>query len=190
MHSKDLYERAKRLRWCGIDTSTYDRAATTGVSTAQYKWDYQVTDIGYKCHMNDITASIGLVQLAKLPEMQRQRFQLVCRYMDHFGAWPGQIEMDTLPWPNSGSAQHLFIIKTDRRNELADYLRSKGINTGVHYKPIHLYPVFRRHGASQILPVVEREWQRLLTLPLFPDMTLEQVDYVCASIKEFYAHHS
>lgn len=184
MHRQDYYERAKRLRWCGIDTSTYDRAATTGVSTAQYKWDYQVTDIGYKCHMNDITASIGLVQLSKMPEMQQKRLRLVEHYRKKLPD-----EMEITPY-GMGKAWHLFYIRTDCRNELADYLRSKGINTGVHYKPIHLYPVFRRHGASQILPVVEREWQRLLTLPLYPDLTLEQVDYVCASIKEFYAHHS
>ena len=176
MHSEDLYERARRLRWCGIDTSTYDR----GVSpTGTYKWEYDVKEVGYKSHMNDITASIGLEQLKKLPDMQLKRSKIAERYISH--NLPVQIQ------PILNSSLHLLSIRCDRRNDLADHLRGKGINTGVHYKPIHLYDCWGKQ--RPFLPIVEREWQRLLTLPLYPDLELEKVDYICDSIKEFYANN-
>lgn len=175
MHSADLAERARRLRWCGIDTSTYDR----GLTSTGYKWEYNVNEVGYKCHMNDITASIGLVQLAKMPEMQEKRVTLVNRYMM-------QLPLDLIKQSIEPrmSSNHLFYIRTEQRNELADYLRKQGINTGVHYKPIHLYDCWGK--SKPYLPVVEREWRKLLTLPLYPDLTLAEVDYICDSIKEFY----
>ena len=177
MHSSELYERAKRLRWCGIDTSTYDRGVS---STGTYKWEYDVQEIGYKCHANDITAAIGLVQLAKLPKMQEKRRVLASRYMQNLNNYH-EPATDNWSW-------HLYTIRTNRRNELADFLRTKGINTGVHYKPIHLYDCWGKQ--RPFLPIVEREWQKLLTLPLFPDLTLEEVDYICDSIKEFYGRPS
>ncbi len=176
MHSRDLYERAKRLRWCGIDTSTYDRANS---AVGSYKWEYDVKEVGYKSHMNDITASIGLVQLQKMPEMQKKRLELVAGY-----AQLKKLSVNICPVLKDDSSWHLFTIRTDRRNKLADYLRSKDINTGVHYKPIHLYDCWGK--VKPFLPIVEREWQKLLTLPLFVDMTLEQVDTICDAIKDFY----
>ena len=181
MHSEEMYERAKRLRWCGIDTSTYDRGKTTSTG---YKWEYNVDELGYKYHMNDITASIGLVQLAKMPSMQEKRITLVNNYMM-------KLPLDLIKYSIEPrmSANHLFTIRTDKRNELADYLRQHHINTGVHYKPIHFYPVFNKHRKQWPLPVVEREWQKLLTLPLYPDLTLAEVDVICSTIKDFYANH-
>jgi perosamine synthetase len=185
MHSRDLYERAKRLRWCGIDTSTYDRANS---AVGSYKWEYDVKEIGYKCHMNDITASIGLVQLQKMPDMQKKRIVLVKQYAKGLkDLFIPHATSSLLERVDTDHAWHLYKIRTDRRNELADYLRSKDINTGVHYKPIHLYDCWGKY--KPFLPVVEREWQKLLTLPLFVDMTLEQVDYVCSGIKDFYVNN-
>lgn len=177
-----MAKRARQLRWCGIDTSTYDRATTGNVPTSgTYKWEYDIQEIGYKCHMNDLTASIGLVQLAKMDDMQLKRLQLVIRYGNNL---PKNLGFRIA----GGSSWHLMVIRTDRRNELADFLRTKGINTGVHYKPIHLYPCWNHGRAGRPhLPIVEDEWKKLLTLPLFPDMTMDQVDLVCAGIKEFFS---
>ena len=188
MHSADLAARARRLRWCGIDTSTYDRA---GVAAGTYKWEYDVKEIGYKCHMNDITASIGLVQLQKMPEMQAKRQVIARKYtLDLVELYAKEKVSILVPRHEINDAWHLFCIRAERRNELADFLRTKGINTGVHYKPIHLYDCWRKLNCKPFLPIVEREWQKLLTLPLYPDLELEQVDYICDSIKEFYGRPS
>jgi len=64
----------KRLRWLGIDKSTHDRSGKT------YSWEYDIPEVGIKAHMNDVTAAIGLVQLAKLPAMQARRREIAERY--------------------------------------------------------------------------------------------------------------
>lgn len=167
---EELYRRACRLRWLGIDKSTWHDVGRS------YKWDYRIDEVGFKYHMNDIAAALGIVQLEKLDEMQAIRHRLVRQYLEELSDVPG-IE---LPEYDPGSSWHLFVIRTPHRNELSLYLEERGISTTVHYKPIHLYPMF--HEAS--IPVAEAEWVRLLSLPLFPSLTSDQVSEICAAIKD------
>lgn len=172
MNDEGAYERAKRLRWLGIDRNTWERTD----DQRQYWWSYNIDEIGYKYHMNDITAAIGLVQLDKLDEMQERRLLAVEKYLK---ALNGVIE---LPKADPTSSWHLFVVRTDKRDDLAVFLRNKGINSGVHYKPIHLYPCY---GKQPELPVAEKEWRRILTLPLYSGIKPEQVDYICDAVKEW-----
>ena len=175
-----LAERARRLRWMGISTSTYERNYTTSTRPA-YKWEYDCQEIGYKANMHDVSAAIGLVQLARLGEMQAQRMELVNRYMDWFSNEASPVE---ILQQGNGSSWHLMVIRCPNRDALHRYLAERGVGTGVHYKPIHLYPCY---GYQPSLPVVEREWLRLLTLPLYPDLTIEQVEMICGHIRDFYS---
>ena len=176
----------RRLRWVGIDKSTWDRTeeATMEIESgirrfARYGWYYEVDDLGYKYHMNDIAAAIGLVQLGKLDAANDRRRDLASRY---------SAALDGVDWietpvekPFTRSATHNYVIKTARRDELNVHLRECEIATGVHYMPIHLQPYYRgRHHES--LPVAESVWTRLLTLPLYPDLRDSDVDYVVESI--------
>ena len=177
-----LAERARRLRWMGISTSTYERNYATSTRPA-YKWEYDCQEVGYKANMHDISAAIGLVQLQRLEAMQTQRFVLVRNYMEQLSGIE-QVE----PLVHAlGSSYHLFVIRCPDRDSLHVYLKERGISTGVHYKPIHLYPCY---GYQPSLPVVEREWLRLLTLPLYPDLTLGEVETICGHIHDFYAGQS
>jgi perosamine synthetase len=132
--------------------------------------------VGYKYHMNDITAAIGLVQLEKLEMMQELRRVLVRQYLDELADVPHL----RLPGYDPDSAWHLFAVRTPYRNDLSGYLQREGISTGVHYKPIHLYPMYHKYS----LPVAEREWTQLLTLPLYPGLTSAQVSAVCDHVKQ------
>lgn len=174
---EQLARRARSLRWMGISTSTYERNRPTST----YKWEYDCREIGLKANMSDIQAAIGLVQLERLPEMQEKRLALVQAYWDHLTEISPSGLLPVLQ--RHGSSHHLFVVKCERRDELHKYLATMGVSTGVHYKPIHLYPCY---GYQTELPVVEAEWQKLLTLPLFPDLTIEQVRDICALIGEFY----
>lgn len=173
----DWAARAKRLRWMGIDQDTWKRS--WGGKT--YGWEYRVTEIGNKLHMNDIAAALGLVQLERLQETNGRRQQIVRRYFD---------ELSDLPWlqlpppdtPTSQSAWHLFCVQCDCRDDLATYLMERGVSTSVHYYPIHMHPCY---GNSVTLPVAEEVWQRILTLPLYPDMTDADVALVTGLIREF-----
>lgn len=174
----EMAARARRLRWLGIDKTTWDRSKLPEA----YWWEYFVDEIGLKCHMNDIQAAIGLVQLRKLELMNRRRREIVAMYFDQLRDVPG-VELPLPDDDDHQSSWHIFHIKCDKRNELSAYLSSKGISTGVHYKPIHLYSCY---GNNPTLPVAERAFQRILSLPLHPALSNDDVTLVCATIREFY----
>lgn len=172
--------RLHRLAWLGITRGTWDRVEGKG-----YSWEYNVEELGFKCHMNDITASLGLVQLKKLEQANSRRRYLAERYaslMGDLGWLETPVEKDY-----TQSAWHNYVIKVvdpDDRNPLMDYLRTKGISTGMHYIPNHLYEMYRPY-VKEPLPVTEEVWKRLITLPLFPDLTDDHQDHIVASIREF-----
>lgn len=165
--------RSKSLAWHGISRSTWDRA-----SGKHYTWDYDICEIGYKAQMNDITAAILSVQIGRMGEHQTVRRGIVYQYLrrlSDFGVvrTAGQEHL---------SSWHLFVIRTSDRNKLAGHLAGLGIATGVHYRPLHLHTAFS-HG--QRLPVAECEWQRILSLPIHPQLTAANVDHICDSIQSF-----
>lgn len=175
---KSMSDRIRRLRWLGIDKGTWDRTALD----RSYWWEYFVDEIGLKCHLNDISAAIGLVQLEKLDRMNMRRVKIKNLY--HRGLTGlDQVELPVDDDDNYRSSWHLYSICCDDRDKLSEFLQSRGISTGVHYKPIHLY---RCYGNRASLPTAERIFPRLLTLPMYPGLTDEDVAHVIESIREFY----
>lgn len=176
LHDRKRCERARRLRWLGIDRSTWERA---GLDEASW-WRYDVSEIGLKCQMNDIAASLGLVQLERLPETNGRRRRIVERYRAGLADLP--VELPPEDEAAFQSSWHIFHIKTDRRDPLSAFLQERGIATGVHYTPIHTY---RCYGEQPRLPVAEALQERILTLPLHPRLGDDQVDYVIDSVRTF-----
>jgi perosamine synthetase len=174
-----LMERAKRLRWLGIDRGTWDRTGTD----RSYWWQYCVDEIGLKCHMNDIAAAIGLVQLRKLPSSNARRRQIAEMYTAGLQGlpWLKTPPMDT---PDSQSAWHIYCVQVEDRDDLNVYLQEKEIGTGVHYRPIHQYACY---GNRPVLPVAERIFERILSLPMHPGLTDEDVVYTIDSIRSFHS---
>jgi len=185
----EYVNKLKRLRWVGIDKSTWERTEEVLAnmdlsirSYANYGWYYEVQDLGYKYHMNDISAVIGLVQLQKLEAANKRRKQIVQKY---------QSELSKLAWLQcpvekeySNSCHHNYVIKTPFRDRLNLWMKEKGIATGVHYLPAHLQPYYQRLY-NYHLPNAEKVWKQLLTLPLYPDLADEEVDYVINTILDF-----
>jgi perosamine synthetase len=174
-----LMERAKRLRWLGIDRGTWDR---TGADRS-YWWQYYVDEVGLKCHMNDIMAAIGLVQLRKLPDTNARRRQIAEMYTAglHDLSWLKTPPMDT---PDSQSSWHIYCIQVEARDDLNVYLQEKEIGTGVHYSPIHLYACY---GNRPSLPIAESLFKRILSLPMHPGLTDDDVDRIISVIRSFDA---
>ena len=175
----------RRLRWVGIDKSTWDRTEVAAMEMesgirrfAAYGWYYEVSELGYKYHMNDIAAAIGIVQLGKLDAANERWRAIAARYSDAFSS----VEWIETPVKRAytTSATHNYVIKTEHRDALNLHLRDREVATGVHYMPIHLQPHYRgrQHGP---LPVAEHVWTRLLTLPLYPSLLDSEVDYVVES---------
>ena len=189
---EEFTERCEALRWMGIDKSTWSRIETGSSSpdvfSQKYSWEYTCDEIGFKGHMNDIAAAIGRVQLKRLGLMQVIRRALAVRYLERLQE-PRHKGLISLPNIMSGHGLHLFVIRTDRRNELASYLKERGIQTGVHYRPVHLHKCY--HGdqpkiKSRTLKVVEKEWTRLLSLPLHTHLSNDDIDKITDTIKDFF----
>lgn len=178
-----------KLRWCGIDKSTWDRTEEIAMEQqsgirrfAKYGWYYEVHELGYKYHMNDIAAVIGLEQLKKLEAGNQRRRHIVSKYNEAFQG---------IPWIEcivekeySTSACHNYVIKTPYRDLLNIYLKDRGIATGVHYMPIHLQPYYRKLSKTSY-PNAEHVWTQLLTLPLYPDMSEDDVIYIIDEVRRF-----
>jgi perosamine synthetase len=178
LRSREWYERARRLRWLGIDRTTWDR---TGLDQS-YWWRYRVDEPGMKCHMNDIAAAIGLVQLDRLPWANGRRRALVERYFEGLCGLE-EVELPASDDDTYESAWHIFHIKCRDRNGLSAFLQQCGVATGVHYMPIHTYACY---GSPPILPHAESVQDRILTLPLYPGLTDDEVVYIVERIAAFY----
>jgi perosamine synthetase len=177
IHDAELDKRLRRLRWCGIDKDTWNRSEVD----QKYSWYYTVQEIGFKYHMNDITAAIGLVQLEKLDCANARRREIVKYYNERFA------DLDWLELPveksYTRSALHNYVVKLERRDDLIAHLQTRRISAGVHYFPNHLYSMFRQFKAD--VPVTERVWRRLVTLPLYPGMSEDDVERVVNAVRDF-----
>jgi perosamine synthetase len=167
----EKFKYLRKMRWLGIEKGTWDRA-----KSGSYQWEYEIPHFGYKCHLNDLLSAIGLAQLSKLDKMQEKRRDIAIRYLEEL-----PIQITTLPL-DIKSSLHLFVIRTPYRDELLQYLTSNGISVGVHYKPLHLYPIY---DCKYSLPNAEQAFKEILTLPLFPDLTKDDQSYICQKIQEF-----
>ena len=177
VQGEELDKRLRRLRWMGITKDTWSRVD----DVSKYSWYYNVEELGFKCHMNDIAGAIGLVQLAKLERTNARRREIVMRYNEAF-ADLGWLERP-VEKEYARSAMHNYVVKLEDRDRFMTYLQEKGIATGMHYIPNHLYNMYRPYYLP--LPVTERVWKKLVTLPLFPDLTDENVDYIVNVIRSW-----
>jgi len=179
----------KKLRWLGIDRSTWDRTEEAELQLesgirryAAYSWYYEVHELGYKYHMNDIAAAIGIVQLEKLGRNNARRRELVQRYTRAFRG-TGWIE-PPVEKEHVRSVHHNYVIKTDSRDALNLFLKDRRIASGVHYMPVHLHPYYRTRIEAHA-PTAELVWTKLLTLPLYPGLTDAQAEFIIDSVISF-----
>jgi len=167
---------ARKLSWLGIDKDTYQRA-----KEGNYKWDYDVTELGHKYHGNSIVASIALAQLPHLDTDNRARRKVAAWYKQYLDSPQVQI----IEHLNADSSSyHLFQVRVPNRAKLMDRLSSRGISTGVHYKDNTLYPMYRpcvSHAKN-----ARSFWETLLTLPCHLNINESDVKRISCSINEFY----
>jgi perosamine synthetase len=179
----ELIERLRPYRWIGIDKDTWKRSAdytSAGAMDARH-WYYEVAVLGYKYNMNDLMAAIGLAQLKKLDGMNERRRRIIRRYLD--GIEGCQQIRPLLPYELENSSYWLFGVRCERRDELIVHLKGRGVATGVHFLPLPLHPLFKDYADP--IPVAREVWQTMITLPLFPDLTDEEVDYVVEALCDF-----
>jgi perosamine synthetase len=178
----ELLKDIKAYRWVGIDKDNWKTAQSyVDANRDAMHWFYEINLLGYKYNMNDLSASIGLVQLKKLPKMNQWRSELIRRYMDGIKDIDG-IE-PLLPYEPEKYFYQMFGVRADKRDELMIYLKSKGIATGCHYTPLSLQPLFAPYKND--CKYVENEHNKFITLPLHADLTNEEIDYIIDALKSF-----
>jgi dTDP-4-amino-4,6-dideoxygalactose transaminase len=182
-----LAQRLRRLRSHGMTVSSWDRDKGRPAQ-------YDVLEIGFNFRFDDIRAALGLVQLQKLTQFNRQRAELVRRYNDGFAKAPAGFilpfsRLSVLKEPS----YHIYPIvlpAPEDRDRIADLLKAEGIQTSIHYPPIHHFTAFREMGRNVRLPVTEAFAARELTLPLYPSLSPDQVDTIVSSVLNSYAYES
>lgn len=177
---KELIERAKRLRYCGIGKSGFD-AAVSATGNSNRWWEYAISEPFIKMLPTNITAAIGLVQLAKLPRLQAYRKKIWGIYQKAF-ARADWILTPTEPADNETHSYFTYAIRVADRDKLARFLLEKEIYTTLRYHPLHLNALY---GKSVSLPNAEQLNEDTLNLPLHPNLSLKQVNYIIKSVLEF-----
>lgn len=172
-NDENIMKKIRHLYWFGID-STYDRS-----SNSIYRWQYDINILGYKYYMIDLTAALGLSQMEKLEKNLKRRREIQNKYNLEFKS----VKEIEIP-PFSYTVQH-YVIRVDEkiRNNLIDYLKEKNIHTSVHYRPLHLFTQFKDESK---FPVADKEWKRILTLPVHLNLSDEDINYIIYWVKEFF----
>jgi dTDP-4-amino-4,6-dideoxygalactose transaminase len=172
-----LAEKIRILRSHGMTSLTWDR-------DRGHTFSYDVVDLGYNYRIDEMRAAIGLVQLNKL-ENNNQKRRTVKQIYDNLLS-----DIDEIDVPFSHhqgiSSYHIFPIilnSSHHRPRFMEFMKSKGIQTSIHYPLIHHFSDYQQDGHTSHLPISEDIAQRLVTLPLYPTMTREQIVYTVDAIK-------
>ena len=183
LNNEKLYHKLKEMTWFGV-SSTYSRVAKEDTVTGKpgYTWDYEVDKIGYKCYMIDLTAALCLEQMKKLPKNLEWRRYIQSKYNKELNS---EIERP----PHSETVQYYCAkVSPEHRADLIDYLASKNIHTSVHFKPLHKYEIIKNNMThkDKKFPIADREWLKLITLPVHPAMSEEDIDYVIYWVNKYF----
>jgi perosamine synthetase len=166
----------QKKRILGIDNDTWSRYKH------ERSWFYDVLVQGYRYHMSNINAAIGLVQLKKFKKMNAKRVAIAKRYDKELGKIDG---LQLLKTDYKDIAFFMYIIKVKKdRDGLMKYLKEHGIGSGIHYIPSHMFTIYK--GFTTKLPATETVWEEILTLPLFPDLKAAEQTKIIKTIKAFF----
>ena len=170
-------EEMRRQRILGIDKDTWHRYKNTRT------YFYEVVSPGFRYHMPNFCAAVGLEQLKKLPDFIARRRELAKRYD---AAFAGLSQVRPLKVDYATVAPHIYIVRlpAERRDAFMEALKARGVGTGLHYIANHIQPYFKKYARGP-LPRAERLWQEIVTLPLHCAMTDEDVQTVIWAVTEF-----
>ncbi|SMP14004.1 perosamine synthetase [Desulfurobacterium pacificum] len=174
-------ERIRVLRLHGISKDAWKRYTKEG------SWEYDVLENGYKYNMTDINAALGLAQLRKVEWMWKERERVASMYNEAFREYeeliPYRVKSDRI------SSWHLYPLKLNleslkiNRNQFIEELKRRGIGTSVHFIPLYRFSYYKNigHGAVDF-PKSEWVFERVVSLPIFPGMRKEEVEYIIENI--------
>ena len=178
----ELAEKMRLFRNHGITTDHRQREA-------QGSWFYEMVELGYNYRMTDFQCALGLSQLGKLRGWVECRQMIARRYDEAFRNIPCVRPLLTLD--EVSHAYHLYVVKLDLADAHLDRgtvfrkMREAGIGVNVHYIPVHLHPFYRDRFKTHLglCPTAETAYEQILSLPMYPAMTEEDIKIVSNSIR-------
>jgi len=186
---KDFIESARIWSLHGMSKDAWKRYSAAG------SWYYEVVVPGFKCNMTDIQAALGIHQLRKLDKFHKRRDEIARMYNEAFK----DLEEIKIPTIRNGCehAWHIYAIRlnlemlTINRDEFIRKLSERGIGTSVHFIPNHMQPYYKNKYGFDVkdFPVATKEYYRLISLPIYPRMSNEDVEYVIRSVFEVVTKH-
>ncbi len=148
-------------------------------------WYYEMVELGYNYRLTDFQAALGRTQLGRLDQSLEKRNAIADYYREQL-AGTG-LGFQKVP-EGFYHAYHLFVVLSDQRKELYQYLRENGIFAQVHYIPVHLMPFYRKKGWNAgDLPNAEAYYDKCLSIPMYPSISDEELQYVVKTIRDFQA---
>lgn len=183
----ELADRMRVLSLHGMSHDAWKRYTVAG------SWYYEVVALGFKYNMTDVQAAIGIHQLRRLNGFIARRQEIAAAYDQAFSGMPELLIPPRLP--NRNHVFHLYPIRLQTarlrldRAQFIEELRRRNIGASVHFIPLHRHPLYRdRFGCRpELFPVGEHIYQGLLSLPLYPKMTRQDVADVVAAVQEIVA---
>ncbi len=173
-----LFEKLRLLRSHGMTSLTLDRHKG-------HAWSYDVVELGYNYRIDEIRSAIGMAQLAKLSGNNDRRRHLAQLYRDHLSETPGvAIPFANHPGISATHIQPILLPRGTDRLHFMECMKLEGIQTSIHYPPIHQFTAYRDmdRAASERLPFTEDLSGREVTLPLYPGMTDDDVAIVSDAV--------
>lgn len=158
----DKYEWLKKARDHGITRGTTERYK-------EGKWEYDFDFVGWREKSDDVHAAIGLEQLKKLDGFNNERRRIISRYNERLG--------------QNRTGLHLYPILVNERQKFIEFMQEKGVQCSVHFLPLHTRKAYKDFP-REALPNTEYLGERLVSLPLFPQLTNEEVDYICQVVED------
>lgn len=181
--NQELANRIRSLKFHGLGVDAFDRETHGRTPQAE------VLEPGFKYNLADINAAIALTQLSKLAEINQRRAQLAAAYLDALASMPYQ-PLVVPDWSHH-HAWHLFIIRVDEklcgfnRDTLMEKLKAEGIGSGLHFRAVHTHKYYRQRYPQLSLPNSEWNSDRICSIPLFPDMTNQDLQRVITTLGKF-----
>jgi len=184
-NNEALAHRARIMRLHGIDRDVWSR-----FTAARPSWEYDVVAPGYKYNLPDLAAAVGLAQLERAHEYRVLRQKIGTHYLDSFAGLPS-VDLPLLHCSPEEHSWHFFwlVLHPDAkvgRDAFIEGLINQGIGFSVHYKPLHRMTYYRDRYklAAADFPNAERHWLGCISLPLFPSMTSNEVEYVVECVRK------
>ena len=176
-NDEDIYIELNKLKWLNVEKTTWQRAKGN-----KYTWNYDITrGDGVKAYMNDINATIALGQLRRLDEMMAKRRAIQSVYNEAFK------DIEQIKTPVFSYTVQYYTMQCDNRDKLSEDLAEQGVSTSVHFKPLSEMTYWKK-AVKRPLPVTDRVWRKLLSLPCHDALTWSEVEYIIKCVKKFYEH--